>query len=1803
MEEDNISRPSTGGRFTVARGKEDEEKNYLLDIAAAPIRGLEGGAQGLYNFADFLTGDDLLPDYDTRLFGRSNTIAGGLVEGVSQFLTGFIPGLGVLGKAGRLTTASRSLGRPLAGALARGKKLDYKSLRKVAKTKGRALDTGKDIAAGIGADLLMFNGQEERLSNLIEEYPSLQNPITEFLKEDDDTEVEGRLKNVVEGLFMEAGIRSLGLATPFIKALRTIKFRNQAMAKGMDEVDATNEAMSRSELTEEDFDAAGRARNEAEMNQEVLDFGPERPLNLNADNLNTYLEAQGLKYSDFVIDDATGQPSLKTAGVGGRDATPQDIKNYIYESYARGSGRIAEGVIKGHKNVRSLVDALLEPNQNIIKENKKTESYLNLLKTLRNKYGDEMSQIAVFQEKKGTRAYYLDGSHSIHLENGDELYAVAHETVHGLSVKLIDKYFTYGTKGRAYLENVRQVVNSKEAPESIKQIGELYLDVVDQMGAKATIEKKVQPKNPDLTHNTGFAYGLGNISEFVAEALTNPSFQRELASITVKRDKQSAWSYFKSLVAKLLGFDIKNDSALAEVLSASQGLFRDQSTFLSKKRRGDGRMVPDSFGVYGGIMARSLKNPIIKDDIGQLEMLSTAGKDELKSKGSDYWTAAAERYGVKLTKAQREQINNFDETKFPKLTAKIIDAARLEREKTVEANLKKLDPKIFPALRLTAPTKVVTQADGTYFDVEVDGVVSSVRKDNYNYKTKKDAERRIIGSRKQKAFEEAKEEISSGRALRSALEGTDIKLTEQSMFMQGSNLSNTRQILNDASRLDEPNSVELIFTDKNGDIVEFADLPEKAQIQAELRLKADGGQIRGKFKENDRRIDKDPSLDPNQMEMNLDGAPPREPPQLPDKLKQDMEDSGMTIDTVREQEIQDLELMVNRLLSEGGEQAILSAARLARNDSEIATIAKIAAERRLADAKNLDNLPKTSKEELLKEASTTLERIGGNRNDYEAKVNEAVRKGEKLETIRAEQLELQRLNETIAADVQTKAQRARDAETDASLGDREVLVTEFLQSLDLLLASQRAWSNYGRNLSLGLLQRKFIYGKKTDSSFGVGDITNREEMARYRNEVRGTMSEKKLIDVILSANNAKDIEQGLKAQNELAKQTKGSKLMDITREVWVNSLLSAPTTQFVNLIGSQMTHILRNLERTVGSIAQGDFRRAYATMRYSFSANAVADAFMMANKAFATKEGVLTPNSRAFDDRNFNREAIRAEGDDAFSTAWNFLGATVRLPGRGLVWGDEIYKQLNYRTYLQTELAIQGMQRKLTGDNLAKYIKGGLDAYLHKGRSFNESNILKEANIAADKAGMKFAERDEFIENYLDSNNTDFTMPDGSVVARKDRAALAEKALDFAKQNTHTQDSENSIVRGLSKMAAENPSLTFVVPFVRTPTNLLSFGIMRSPFGIPLEVLKLRQKDYRMKYIKGSPAEKAEIYGRLSTAVATTAGLIWMFQSGQANEFITGYGPKDKATRKAWEMNKQQYSVKIGDKWVSYNRLDPVATMLGIIADIREAQDYNDFEDDDLSTLFGVLALSLANNVTNKSYVQGIDNLFNFLKEPQNNAQKFFGSIAGGFVPNIINQGMNFEENRELKETRTLLDYMMKRFPGTADKLPPRRNFLGEVETIETSGGLSGFLNPLYMKDISTDVVDMEFSNLGRGFSNPSFYARDGVKELDMREYYGEDGQQAYDRMLELVGTNKINGRTLRQNLSRMFKDPRYQALPDTDMKADTGTESPKIREIRKLMRAYRSVAKRQVLKEYPELNQRYQQALRDSRSYSTPQN
>lgn len=158
----------------MAQQQEEEGPGFFSDLATGFVSGVEGFARSLISLADWGLNDALPDEWSERVMDRPEGTMGSLVEGITQFGLGMIPGLGAASLFGK---AGAALG-----------------------VAGKAAKLGKSITAGAVADFVAFDAHEARLSDFLVTNPLMKNAVTEYLaSNEEDSQFEGRLKNMLEG--------------------------------------------------------------------------------------------------------------------------------------------------------------------------------------------------------------------------------------------------------------------------------------------------------------------------------------------------------------------------------------------------------------------------------------------------------------------------------------------------------------------------------------------------------------------------------------------------------------------------------------------------------------------------------------------------------------------------------------------------------------------------------------------------------------------------------------------------------------------------------------------------------------------------------------------------------------------------------------------------------------------------------------------------------------------------------------------------------------------------------------------------------------------------------------------------------------------------------------------------------------------------------------------------------------------------------------------------------------------------------------------------------------------------------------------------------------------------------------------------------------------------------------------------------------------------------------------------------------------------------------------------------------------
>ena len=120
-------------------------------------------------------------------------------------------------------------------------------------------------------------------------------------------------------------------------------------------------------------------------------------------------------------------------------------------------------------------------------------------------------------------------------QNGENIYNIMHEIMHAATANIIDGV---------------QRDPSKYSEKQRKAVDEIYKLYYTALKAPKT---------------DGSFYGMRNAHEFVAEAFTNPDFQKYLQGIAYKQSDRSLWDKFVEFCMKLFGMDNVLSSTVAAV--------------------------------------------------------------------------------------------------------------------------------------------------------------------------------------------------------------------------------------------------------------------------------------------------------------------------------------------------------------------------------------------------------------------------------------------------------------------------------------------------------------------------------------------------------------------------------------------------------------------------------------------------------------------------------------------------------------------------------------------------------------------------------------------------------------------------------------------------------------------------------------------------------------------------------------------------------------------------------------------------------------------------------------------------------------------------------------------------------------------------------------------------------------------------------------------------------------------------------------------------------------------------------------
>lgn len=607
-----------------------------------------------------------------------------------------------------------------------------------------------------------------------------------------------------------------------------------------------------------------------------------------------------------------------------------------------------------------------------------------------------------------------------------------------------------------------------------------------------------------------------------------------------------------------------------------------------------------------------------------------------------------------------------------------------------------------------------------------------------------------------------------------------------------------------------------------------------------------------------------------------------------------------------------------------------------------------------------------------------------------------------------------------------------------------------------------------------------------------------------------------------------------------------STAFDKISEYWRASILSGPQTHVVNVVSGVTFGLYESTFKKLATATQADIARMFGMKPDAASLSDIPGMLSAVlpsiKQAFANGLRAWKEDSRVFD--AYAMQVLDDQGgvfkEQSHAAIKGKKGAIIRSPFRLMGMADEFVKSFFTRIEVVAQARQIARNENLTGEAFRLRI----------------AELMEPGSLAWERA-LGGAKRITFQNEEVSVNGAPIKL--GGPLASGSRAIDAIDGAANLIKRTKKGDF-GGLLRGLSH---------FIFPFVDTPTNIFKMGVQMSPVGGLLSVIDaVRYYNLRRK---GNNEQAQKIYNA-ARAFDDLANQIvaWGFilalselvKPGDDDEetpWITGTlpwrttapGEREIAYRVA-----PPQSIRIGGQWISYKRLDPFASALAFTVDaIKEFGSGRPIDE-----TWGNVGLNMMRNMQDKTFLQGVSDLFNAINDPERFGTKWAVNIATGFVPNLIRQPVRTADplirESDIPNDMGLWDALARRvgYSVLPQSAMPAIDVWGREQAKNTGTGgpntdwMLRLFSPADMKDADgVDYLDVALLRYNMAHDKPFGVAapsREIQKTINGKPVRVSLDDAEYDDMARKAGKaaraaigDRFKGRDLTENDVELIKD------------------------------------------------------------------
>lgn len=488
--------------------------------------------------------------------------------------------------------------------------------------------------------------------------------------------------------------------------------------------------------------------------------------------------------------------------------------------------------------------------------------------------------------------------------------------------------------------------------------------------------------------------------------------------------------------------------------------------------------------------------------------------------------------------------------------------------------------------------------------------------------------------------------------------------------------------------------------------------------------------------------------------------------------------------------------------------------------------------------------------------------------------------------------------------------------------------------------------------------------------------------------------------------------------------------MTFVNRLFVNGILSGPVTHFVNMIGNATFQAMNAVELTALYGITGGTRAELGEVisHWQGLMSGTSDGwrlFKRALKSGDTIDGVLRYDASG-KGRTGTLSQFPSADRGVIGSVIHGLDQVIDAPTRAMGAEDEWFKAVAYRADLQRQ------------------------AFLHVSEKIHTGEI---------NMGQAVEEARRFMEN----------TPEEAQAAAEEWAARAT-----------FQSELGPLGRSLSNAVRKVPIVTLIVPFIRTPVNIFKEAAARGPLALATARF--------WSAMKAGGRDRDMALTRFALGSATS-GLVAHYAM---NDVITGAGPSDPKQNQLWQANgRRPYSIKVTNPvtgqstWHSYARIEPMASVVGLVADsveilsrLNSDVEVPEEQERQVWNAISAVIIGVMNNTGNKTFMKGASDFIELLNDPARNVQSYVNQMTASLVPfSSLSRTIRNTNDPYLREAWTILDKIRDNIPGYSKDLPLRLGLFGEPRD-KNNSTLLGTMSPMPESSQHNDPVVAELQDL-----------------------------------------------------------------------------------------------------------------------------